>query len=53
MLFNVVSAIIAGGEYGPLEVGFCHRIAEFALAGEIPLMRRETRPRPVLTLVEG
>ena len=50
---HVVSAIIAGGRYGPLEVGFFHRIADFALAGEIPLLRPETRPRPLLTLVEG
>lgn len=50
LLGHVMEAMIAGGAYGPLETGFCQRLAERALAAEMP---QPVPQRPKLEIVSS
>lgn len=53
LLGHVMQAIAESGSWGPVETGFCQRVADYALAGEISIVKTPQAQRPLLTLVEG
>ena len=53
LLGHVVQAIAESGSWGPVETGFCQRVADYALAGEISNDKSAAPHAPHLTLVKG
>ena len=53
LLGHVMQAIAQSGSWGPMETGFCQRVAEYALAGEISIVKSNHSTGCHLTLVKG